>query len=898
MDAHARLTDKRTAKRVPERREDRFQFRLEDVPILAYSISLDGKIIDCNGLVLKTLGYRSKKELVGKPLLSTVYTPSSRKKAGQLFLKWKKTGRVTNEELQVITKHGEVRDVLLNVNTVYDRKGKPLHSISTHLDITNQKQIENELHYSEERYRALFENSIDAILLTSPDGRILAANPEACRIFHRTEEEICRLGRSGLVDATDPRLRPALQERIKTGRSRAELGFRRKDGTIFVGEVSSGVFKNKDGLELTSMMIRDITERMRTETEIKNLARYSLDNPNPVFRVSQDGIILHANPASEMLLKSWGCKVGGKAPKYWRDVIAEVIAERSGKNIDVQVGEKIYLFTLQPVKDASYVNIYGRDISERKRMEEAVARLAAIVQWSEDAIIGKTLDGVITSWNKSAERIYGYSAEEAVGESISILIPSDRADDLTHALQRIRNGERVERYETERVRKDGKLISVSLTVSPINDLSGRLVGASTIARDITEGKRMEEKLRQYSDHLEDLVEKQVHELRKAEEKYHSLIENIPDAVFTIDLEGHITFSNKVGEKITGYPLRQLLSMNMKEIIAPQHFAKIQERLQARKRGEEDLPPHQFEIARSDGKRLPVEMSTTPLVLDGHLYGIQGIVRDVTERKEMEKLRQRATVTLLEDAIGRRELENMKAQFISVITHELRTPLVSIKGYMDLAISEGPEKMSKEVESELQVVRSNTDRLLSLVNDLLDVQRMQAGRLQLNLQPTDFKKVIDSCITEIQPMLTARRLSLKVEVPEAELLIQGDKTRLCQVMMNLLSNATKFSLEGSEVTLDVEEQGETVKVSLSDSGIGISKEDLLRIFEPFTAIQKPSYIKGTGLGLNITKGLVEAHGGKIWAESDGEGKGATFIFTLPKQEIRTTSIPIESTRSLP
>ncbi len=239
-----------------------------------------------------------------------------------------------------------------------------------------------------------------------------------------------------------------------------------------------------------------------------------------------------------------------------------------------------------------------------------------------------------------------------------------------------------------------------------------------------------------------------------------------------------------------------------------------------------------------------------------------VARDITERKQMEKMRD---------------------QFVFTVTHELRTPFVSIKGYVDLALSSEPGAISKEVESQLHVAKRNTDRLLSLVNDLLDVQRMQAGRLQLNLQTIDFKKVMDSCIEEIQPMITAGKLSLRTEAPKADLLIQGDEIRLCQVMMNLLSNATKFSPEGGEVTVHVEEEKETIKVYVSDRGIGIKQEDLKRVFEPFSAIQKTSYVRGTGLGLSITKGLIEAHGGQIWAESLGEGKGATFTFTLPRSK---------------
>jgi len=237
---------------------------------------------------------------------------------------------------------------------------------------------------------------------------------------------------------------------------------------------------------------------------------------------------------------------------------------------------------------------------------------------------------------------------------------------------------------------------------------------------------------------------------------------------------------------------------------------------------------------------------------------------------------------MEDAVRRRELEKMKNQFISAVTHELRTPLVSIKGYLDLTL-EGSESMTENVQSNLHVVKRNTDRLLGLVNDLLDLSRMQTGRLELELQPMDFKTVIQSCMAEAKPLIEEKKLSVGMEVPDKPLPIQGDQVRLCEVLMNLLSNATKFSPEGSEVTLRVEEENKSIKVQVSDRGIGIRKEDLARVFEPFSAIEKPTYIKGTGLGLSITKGLVEGHGGRIWAESEGEGKGATFSFTIPKRK---------------
>ncbi len=190
-------------------------------------------------------------------------------------------------------------------------------------------------------------------------------------------------------------------------------------------------------------------------------------------------------------------------------------------------------------------------------------------------------------------------------------------------------------------------------------------------------------------------------------------------------------------------------------------------------------------------------------------------------------------------------------------------------------------MSEQVKSSLEVMRRNTDRLSWLTDDLLDVQRIKSGSFQLNLEPLDLLEEIDGCVREIQPFVDERKQSLHVEVPNERLMIQADRVRFSQVFSNLLSNAVKYTPEGGTITLRVKEKEDLIQIQISDTGLGIRREDLGRVFEPFAAIQKQSWVKGTGLGLSITKGLVEAHGGKIWAES--EGKGATFTFTLPRMK---------------
>jgi two-component system CheB/CheR fusion protein len=238
---------------------------------------------------------------------------------------------------------------------------------------------------------------------------------------------------------------------------------------------------------------------------------------------------------------------------------------------------------------------------------------------------------------------------------------------------------------------------------------------------------------------------------------------------------------------------------------------------------------------------------------------------------------------IEDITERKRMEKMRIQFISAVTHELRTPLVPIKANVDFVLSGRLGPLPEKVEVSLQVVKRNIDRLALLTDELLDIRRLESGRFQLNFEPLDFRDVINQSIKEMQAAVDLKKQSLRVEIPDEPLPIHGDSARLGQVLLNLLANASKFTPENGLITVKVEEEADAVKVQVSDTGLGLRTEDLVRVFEPFSAIEKPVYIKGTGLGLSLAKGLVEAHGGEIWAESAGEGKGATFTFTIPKNK---------------
>jgi signal transduction histidine kinase len=234
---------------------------------------------------------------------------------------------------------------------------------------------------------------------------------------------------------------------------------------------------------------------------------------------------------------------------------------------------------------------------------------------------------------------------------------------------------------------------------------------------------------------------------------------------------------------------------------------------------------------------------------------------------------------------RKMMEEIKDRFVSAVTHELRTPLVSIKGYLDLILSEKIGSIPEKIKSNLEVIKRNSDVLLRLTTDLLDIRQLESGKLRLNTELLDFREIISNCIKEVEPFLTKKNQKLKLQIPLERLPMYGDKIRIKQVILNLLDNAIKFTPEKGHIEVILTHEKAIYQIQITDTGIGIKNEDLQRIFEPFSAIKKPTYIKGTGLGLSIVKGLVKLHGGRIWAKSLGEGGGATFTVVLPKDKKR-------------
>ncbi len=474
------------------------------------------------------------------------------------------------------------------------------------------------------------------------------------------------------------------------------------------------------------------------------------------------------------------------------------------------------------------------EIAQRKRAEDALLHLAAIVESSDDAIIGKNLEGIVTSWNAAAERMYGYSAEEIVGKPITLLFAPDRQDAMnlqfTQIMARIRRGERVDHYETIRLRKDGTRLTVSVTVSPIKDSTGSIIGASAIARDITEHKRLEAKFRRLFDS--------------------NLI-----GVFVSDFAGTFLDANDAFLDLLGYTREELLAGTMqRDALTPPEFHSLsQDALKAlQETGASGT--YEKEYLHKSGKRIPVLVAVARIE---HTETCIGFVLDISERKELDR---------------------RKDEFISIASHELKTPVTSIKGFTQLLKRKLEKQGLQEEAAFLARMEGQVDRLTKLVNDLLDVSKIHAGQLDYAQEAMALDELIRAIVDTAQ--LTSSTHTITVH-GASHCHILGDRDRLEQVFLNLISNAIKYSPQADSVDVYIEAAKDEVLVKVQDYGIGIPKEHESKIFDRFYRVydENNKMFPGLGMGLYISREIVERHGGKMWVEST-EGKGSTFFVSLP------------------
>ncbi|AKB40857.1 PAS domain-containing sensor histidine kinase [Methanosarcina mazei] len=516
-----------------------------------------------------------------------------------------------------------------------------------------------------------------------------------------------------------------------------------------VHEQGEVIFENGNVPVRMAGIVQDITERKKIEKALgmanaynRSLIEVSLD---PLVTIGPDGKITDVNRATEIVTGYFRSELIGTdfsdyftEPEKAKEGYQYVFQKGLVRDYQLEIRHKhghitpvLYNASIYRDENGRVTGVFAaaRDITELKKAEEKIKALANAVESSNDAIITGTLDGTITSWNKGAEQIYGYLAEEVMGKNVSILEPDNLKGEIKQLFDKIKQGKKVKRYETLRLKKDGIAVNVSVTLSPIFDVSGNPVAFSGIARDITEKK---------------ITENLLHEKQMAE------------------------FANRT-----------------------------------------------------------------------------------------------------------------KSEFLANMSHELRTPLNSIIGFSDMLYEQAYGELNQKQLRAISNISNNGKHLLNLINGILDLSKIEANKMELDYKEFELASSLDLIRNILSPIADKKNIEIETGVDSSISKICADEDRFIRIMFNLVDNAIKFSFENSLVKIGTRKKGELVEITVEDTGIGIKTEDQNKLFKPFSQVNSFSSKKfqGTGLGLSLVKQIVNLHGGYVWFKCE-QGKGSTFAFAIP------------------
>jgi len=487
---------------------------------------------------------------------------------------------------------------------------------------------------------------------------------------------------------------------------------------------------------------------------------------------------------------------------------------------------------------------------------------------AEYSLVGEDVEGRTTLWSHGAERLYGYSTEEALAGMNTAVLHAPEAVEAGRPAEMRAAAVSAGRWagEVAQRRKDGQVFIAHAILTPRRDTGARVVGFLLLSRDVTR----------------EFVERTHAGEQKADEMFRGLLESAPDAIVIIDREGRIVLVNSQTERLFGYPRQQLLGEPV-EVLVPERFrgqhgtqrAGYFDEPRVRAMGE----GRELYGRRLDGTEFPVEISLSPLETEEGLL-VTSSIRDITERKRFERALREKNLELERASLA-------KDRFLASMSHELRTPLNAIIGFTGTLLMKLPGPLTADQEKQLATIKSSAQHLLSLINDLLDVAKIDSGKVELRLGPVDCQEVLEEVLTTLRPLAQQKGLLLEADLPGERVVARSDRRSLSQIVINLAGNAIKFTERGAiRLTLRRWEKaggGSWVEITIADTGRGIRAEDREKLFQAFSQVDTETTRPrdGTGLGLHLSQRLAGLLGGRITFESD-LGRGSAFTLRLDQE----------------
>jgi two-component system cell cycle sensor histidine kinase/response regulator CckA len=747
---------------------------------------------------------------------------------------------------------------------------------------------------SDQTLQAIFDQAAVGIAQIGLDGAWLHVNDRYCQMLGYSESElrtktICDITHPDDSDKVLAARRQLLDGEISS--HSMEKRYIRKDGTVFWGRLNRSLVRDHGNLpKYFIAVVEDITEKIQAERALR-------DSEQRLRLAVSTGVGMwdHELRGGTPALSPMYSRVFGGPPRTHTEwfklvhpddrervmaLVRESIDRKSEWDAEFRLlcpdGSVRWLLAKGMVlvgDDGRPAHITGvsLDITERKQAEEARAHLAAIVESSDDAIIGKTPDGKIVSWNAGAERTYGYKAEEMVGRSISLLVPPDRPDEIPQILERLRHGERLQHYETIRVRKDGCRIEVSLSISPIRDGTGAVVGSSAIARDITEQKRAEAVL------------------RESEERFRKVFEEGPLGLALVGKDHRFVKVNSALCQMVGYSEAELLQMSFVDITHPDDVrpdVELAERL-----FRQEIPFFQLRkrYVKKTGEIIWINL-TASLIRDRDGDPINGLamIEDITEVKRSQ-----------EEALARQKLEGLGV-LARGIAHDFNNLLGGILAEAELIQADLAAGLSPD--EGIARIKTVAIRGAEIVRELM----IYAGEDQASfVEPVDLSRLVAEMV-ELMKVSITKHAVLKINLDKDLPAVWGSAPQIRQVLMNLIINASEaigekegvIHVTTSRATADQGSfsnngahlpAGDYVRLEVSDSGCGLTEEAKGKIFDPFFTTK----FAGRGLGLAVVQGIVRAHGGATNVVST-PGQGSTFQVLLSCTSIKPVELEVQNT----
>lgn len=858
-----------------------FRGIFENSPISITLLDLNGIIIDVNSATEK-LARLDRDQLIGTHYLKLGFLPKEKLDEMKILFSEVVRGKsIGPVELQIHTQSNKKLWISYIASLVKLRDKSLLQILAQ--DITLRKSLETKLRESEENYRLLTQNINDMITVVDYEMKIEFINEDIhYKVMGYKSEDL--IGRNALELIHPEDVEKTLQEFKKAlnGEDRiAEVRIKNKDDHYVWTETNGKMFINGDGKRKFQLVSRDISEHKRNAQKLReskeryrNLTDSLLE---VVFEIDTDYNLIYTNSIASKIF-GYTHEDFKKGLKVYDFIIPEEMSvvkgvlERlfQGEIIDPQIlrlrkkdGTTFYssIYATPICEGEKIVGIRSviHDITEMKEAENRIIESEEKFRTiAEQSLMGLSIiqDEMVKYVNQNLADLLGYDIEEMYtwkkGEFFKTIHPEDKKRIINMATSFNGTKKNESRYyEARGIRKDGNTIWLDVYYKLIKYEEKPAFLISFV--DISDRKKAQEKL------------------RESEEKYRFLFQNSPFSILLIETSGKIVDCNPSVQKLIGYNRDELIGKKYRKLlVVPQEYIpKLLERLKQISEGI-PIPPLDIQLTRKDGSKVWVNIESSTVKIDNKPFIII-MGHDISEKKQAEE--------------SLKELDEMRKEFINRASHELKTPITTVYGAYQLLDSLHRNELNKDAQEILDMAVHGTKRLKKLVDDLLDISRMESKMLTLEKHNVNLSKLISKCVNELNYFFKRGDHNIIVDIPE-NIFLNLDESRLELVIMNLLTNAIKYTPKKGTIRIIVKEFDTYAEIRIIDTGIGLTKNEIGRLFKKFSKIQTPLdkeldiQLGSTGLGLHIAKEIVELHGGTIKAESEGKNKGSTFVVRLP------------------